>query len=202
MWRWDQQEPFGINLPDENPSGLGAFDLPLRLPGQYFDKETNLNYNYFRDYDPSLGIYKQFDPIGLRGGINGYRYVAGKPLASSDFFGLAETGKGFSTRYGNWCGKDYSGGVASHLIPVNPAAPVDSLDECCMSHDYCTARFECPKGCMAEKEREPGKQACDDVLAGCLDKLKAPRTWPKPTPSGQEADAHFYCQKAKVLYRK
>src|SRR5688572_25682184 len=33
VWRWDQQEPFGVNVPDENPSGLGAFDLPLRLPG-------------------------------------------------------------------------------------------------------------------------------------------------------------------------
>jgi len=25
------------------------------LPGQYFDKETNLHYNYFRDYDPAIG---------------------------------------------------------------------------------------------------------------------------------------------------
>ena len=57
MWRWDQQEPFGVNVPDENPSGLGAFNLPLRLPGQYFDKETNLHYNYHRDYDPQIGRY-------------------------------------------------------------------------------------------------------------------------------------------------
>jgi len=34
VWRWDQQEPFGDNVANENPSGLGAFDLPLRLPGQ------------------------------------------------------------------------------------------------------------------------------------------------------------------------
>src|SRR5438094_2622609 len=70
VWSWDQQEPFGVNVPDENPSSLGAFDLPLRLPGQYFDKETNLHYNYFRDYDPGLGRFPQFDPIGLPGGIN------------------------------------------------------------------------------------------------------------------------------------
>ena len=42
MWRWDQQDPFGANVADENPNALGTFDLPLRLPGQYFDKETNL----------------------------------------------------------------------------------------------------------------------------------------------------------------
>jgi len=34
VWRSDQDEPFGVNVPDENPSGLGVFDLPLRLPGR------------------------------------------------------------------------------------------------------------------------------------------------------------------------
>jgi uncharacterized protein RhaS with RHS repeats len=56
VWRWDQQEPFGVNVLDENPSGLGAYDFPLRYPGQYADKETNLSYNYFRDcYDSATG---------------------------------------------------------------------------------------------------------------------------------------------------
>ncbi len=51
VWRWDQGEPFGNDVPNNNPSGAGAFDFPLRFPGQYFDRETNLAYNYFRDYD-------------------------------------------------------------------------------------------------------------------------------------------------------
>jgi RHS repeat-associated protein len=59
---------------------MGAFDLPLRLPGQYFDKETNVHYNYFRDYDPSIGRYEESDPIGLKGGLNTYAYVSGNPL--------------------------------------------------------------------------------------------------------------------------
>ncbi len=84
VWRWDQQEPFGNNPADENPSGLGAFDLPLRLPGQYYDKETNLSYNYFRDYDPSLGRYGESDPIGLYGGINSYAYGDSSPLVFVD----------------------------------------------------------------------------------------------------------------------
>jgi RHS repeat-associated protein len=87
VWRWEQQEAFGINVPDENPSGLGAFELPLRFPGQYFDKETNLHYNYFRNYDPSLGRYEESDPIGLAGGINTYVYVAADPLRYVDPFG-------------------------------------------------------------------------------------------------------------------
>ena len=29
------------------------------LPGQYFDKETNLHYNYFRDYDPAIVVWER-----------------------------------------------------------------------------------------------------------------------------------------------
>jgi RHS repeat-associated protein len=90
VWRWDQQEPFGINVPDENPSGLGAFEFALRYPGQYTDKETNLHYNYFRDYDPSIGRYAESDPIGLRGGLNTYAYVKGRPLTLVDLRGLQD----------------------------------------------------------------------------------------------------------------
>jgi RHS repeat-associated protein len=48
------------------------------------DKETNLHYNYFRDYDPGIGRYIQSDPIGLTGGINTYGYVHADPLRLTD----------------------------------------------------------------------------------------------------------------------
>lgn len=53
-----------------------------------FDRETNLHYNYFRDYDPSIGRYIQSDPIGLLGGINTFGYVEGDPMNWVDYFGL------------------------------------------------------------------------------------------------------------------
>jgi RHS repeat-associated protein len=62
------------------------------LPGQYFDKETNLHYNYFRDYDPAIGRYIQADPIGLESGINLYSYVDSNPLSYYDPNGQAKTG--------------------------------------------------------------------------------------------------------------
>lgn len=82
-----------MNAPDENPSSLGAFEFALRFPGQYFDKETNLHYNYFRDcYDPATGRYCESDPIGLAGGINTYEYVISNPLALVDIDGLEPGG--------------------------------------------------------------------------------------------------------------
>jgi RHS repeat-associated protein len=39
-----------------------AQELNLRFPGQYFGSETNLNYNYFRRYQPNTGRYTHADP--------------------------------------------------------------------------------------------------------------------------------------------
>ena len=86
-WQWDNSDPFGNNVPNQNPNGAGQFVFPLRFAGQYYDSETNLAYNYFRDYDPSIGRYVQSDPIGLGGSINTYGYVGGNPLRWVDPLG-------------------------------------------------------------------------------------------------------------------
>ena len=57
---------------------------------QYFDEESNLNYNYFRSYQPTQGRYTQSDPIGLGGGLNRFAYVGGNPLRYVDPLGLTQ----------------------------------------------------------------------------------------------------------------
>jgi RHS repeat-associated protein len=64
----------------------------LTFPGQYYDQETGLHYNYHRDYHPGIGRYVEPDPIGLDGGINLYTYVGSNPLRSTDPFGLGGPG--------------------------------------------------------------------------------------------------------------
>lgn len=60
----------------------------LRLPGQYYDDETGLHHNVFRDFDPEIGRYLQSDPLGIIDGPNIYVYARSNPLTSSDPLGL------------------------------------------------------------------------------------------------------------------
>ncbi|QZL07102.1 RHS domain-containing protein [Streptomyces sp. BHT-5-2] len=61
---------------------------PLRFPGQYFDDETALHYNYFRHYDPETGRYLSADPLGLEPADNPVAYVS-NPLMWIDPQGLS-----------------------------------------------------------------------------------------------------------------
>jgi len=90
VWKSDHQA-FGQTSPKQDPDGNGkGITFNQRFPGQYYDKETGLYYNWNRYYDPSIGRYVTSDPIGLDGGINTYNYVDGSPLIYWDDGGLSK----------------------------------------------------------------------------------------------------------------
>jgi RHS repeat-associated protein len=85
IWQWAYAgNPFGEQL----PTSATGYVLNLRYPGQYFDAETNTDYNVFRTYEPATGRYLQSDLIGLGGGLSTYGYVRSNPLLSVDARGL------------------------------------------------------------------------------------------------------------------
>jgi RHS repeat-associated protein len=107
VWRWDT-DPFGTVAANQNPTGLGAFIFNLRFPGQYYQAETGLNYNYSRDYDPQTGRYVESDPIGLQGGINTYGYAFGNPIGRADPTGLSPSSIVLQLFYKNKSGSNGS----------------------------------------------------------------------------------------------
>lgn len=61
VWRW-KSDAFAQGLHS------GSSLINLRFPGQYYDSESGLHYNYFRDYKPQTERYIENDPTGLKGG--------------------------------------------------------------------------------------------------------------------------------------
>ncbi|GGA33481.1 type IV secretion protein Rhs [Dyella nitratireducens] len=84
QWQWSYQgNPWGEQAPTSS-----GYVYNLGFPGQYFDVETGLFHNGFRDYDSGSGRYIESDHIGLNGGINTYIYGLNNPLMYDDPLGL------------------------------------------------------------------------------------------------------------------
>jgi|GEM_PF-907429 len=76
--------PFG-----ETAITVNAIENNFRFPGQYFDAESGLHYNYYRYYDPSVGRYLRADPIGLAGmDPNPFGYSRNNSINLTDSNGL------------------------------------------------------------------------------------------------------------------
>jgi RHS repeat-associated protein len=73
----------------------------LRFPGQYFQVETGLAYNWHRSYDPVTVRYTQPDPLRFVDGPSIYAYAGSSPQMKTDVTGLlasAESGLPHSPR--------------------------------------------------------------------------------------------------------
>ncbi len=62
----------------------GSESLNSRFPGQWYQLESGLNYNWHRHYDPTIGRYTQPDPLGFVDGSSLSDYVANQPAEFVD----------------------------------------------------------------------------------------------------------------------
>jgi RHS repeat-associated protein len=84
-------DPFGSEVEQKGRKGsyIRNVENNFRFPGQYYDAETGLHQNYYRDYAPTLGRYVEADPIGIEKGRNHlYNYVNSNPVKYTDSLGL------------------------------------------------------------------------------------------------------------------
>ena len=109
----------------------------LRYPGQYYDKESGLSYNYFRSYDAKTGRYTQSDPIGLDGGWNKFGYAELNPLMYTDPLGLWVFGDSLPQPV-----VDFGAGMGDTILfgqgqRIRDAFGVDGgVDQCSDAYDY------------------------------------------------------------------
>ncbi|WP_051744531.1 DUF6531 domain-containing protein [Streptomyces yerevanensis] len=92
---------------------------PLRFPGQYYDPETELHYNYFRHYDPAAATYISPDPLGMDAGPNPRAYVV-NPLLWVDYLGLLtckENAEQLAKNMAREGRAKVRGQAAAHIVP-------------------------------------------------------------------------------------
>jgi len=143
VWAADLADPFALHV-----VGGGGLAPGLRFPGQYYQPETGLYYNYHRDYDPDTGRYLQPDPIGLAGGLNPYLYANANPLRWIDPLGLYGTTS--CEYYAQAC--EESGGyacAAQYICPIFPEGEENGW-------------WQCVRQCLQEEHnrREGAENSC------------------------------------------
>jgi len=129
---WEAEyRPFGEATVNEDPDGDGILTRSnVRFPGQYFDGETGLHYNWHRFYEAGTGRYLQADPIGIERGRNHlYVYVSNNPITAFDFYGL-------------WEAKGFPAGLQGQIT----AAVEEALKKL-------KSESECDGGCLGSKDK-------------------------------------------------
>ena len=107
----------------------------LRFPGQYYDSETTLSQNWFRDYDAKIGRYREVDPIVLKWDTS-FLYGKDNPLQFVDFIGLqAKSVPGACCTHKEW---EYK---SQPKDPLNPLSQKLAELMNCIQQCYCKERL-------------------------------------------------------------
>jgi RHS repeat-associated protein len=137
----------------------------LRLPGQYFDAQTGLNYNYYRDYDPASGRYVEADPFGMVEGTNVYLYTKDQPTQLTDSFGLMTDeqcclrSQELGQNQGDWGWPICCEGrkVACAYTPSSPRKGWSIISACILKHERTHfADINCPSCSRDPYRPDPG----------------------------------------------
>jgi RHS repeat-associated protein len=206
-----------------NPHGeattlSGTISNNLRFPGQYFQIETALSYNWHRHYDATTGRYTQPDPLRFVDGPNIYAYAGNSPFMMTDRDGLwSDTRRcppGVRMPGCGPTGPEMGGGGANR--GGGPGAEVIIYAACAAAYDYLFGGNDPPPpnsdddddddGCYEQYEYEvkycgkridetalPGMYgACmtraADRYAACLRKRPMPPQW---SPKDEEVWRNF-----------
>ncbi|MEN8135373.1 MAG: RHS repeat-associated core domain-containing protein, partial [Thermodesulfobacteriota bacterium] len=141
----------------------------LTFPGQYYDEETGLHYNWNRYYDPNTGRYITSDPIGLDGGLNLYLYAGANPVNHTDSKGLYGTNScEYYDKRCNETGADYYCKTApkycDDFFPKKPD-PDPSKDD-----DY-EGWVRCTRQCLQDCDADKTKGMCTEDVDNFWDKV-------------------------------
>lgn len=184
VWSADYK-PFG-----EATITVSTITNNLRFPGQYYDAETGLNYNYFRDYNPAIGRYPAADPIGIRRGQNHlYVYAQDNPVTWVDPFGLdvtvcyyPEAAQGFGHVGFGLPGENTTSGFYPTGDPFKSPGKIhpDNQDEkYCKTTKSPPDKDECMRRCRNRRAKDPGmyklkSRQCTDFVRDCLTECGLP----------------------------
>jgi RHS repeat-associated protein len=140
----------------------------LRFPGQYWDVETGLHYNYYRSYEASIGRYLQSDPlitthIHLLVSFIGIGKYPLRAIAQKILFGM-QSGNAFLLNP-----------LDGHLYTYVQNNPVMNMDEFGLHYQPAGPHG----GCMPHRDL-PSGGAVQDPSCDCFGNCPPPRPQPNP----------------------
>jgi len=168
---------------EANVDAASTITNNLRFPGQYYDQETGLHYNYHRYYDATIGRYIKNDPIGVLGGINRYLYANCSPLKFTDNYGLLVVSpqfqvciRGVERRYENI----YEEEIQKYRDCIEGCDDIDELQ--CKKDTLIVAvyKLQCKLGCSYQFRRNilPHQLRMWRDVVMCYEIYQAPTVYP------------------------